>query len=90
MQCVHDSQALFFVQSIACFLPGSPCTSPLTTMSEKQKNTFLCDRLYCVRVIAYLQPTFMILCIIKGSLAEKLPIYERHPSQVKVKKSQVE
>ena len=23
--------------------------------------------------------------IIKGSLAEKLPIYERHPSQVKVK-----
>lgn len=54
MQFVHDSHALFFVQSIACFLPGSPSTSPLTTMSEKTKrNTFLCDRLYCVRVIAF-------------------------------------
>ena len=35
-------------------------------------------------------PTLCMQSFIKGSLAEKLPIYERHPSQVKVKKSQVE
>ena len=38
--CAWFSSSLFLFRALHVFLPGSPCTSPLTTMSEKQKKHF--------------------------------------------------
>ena len=60
----------------------------MITCSCSHKSLFLDSFIYqCLDINIYIYTVYICLFnfiyLIKGSLAEKLPIYERHPSKVK-------